>query len=274
MRELDPRQFDRILPLVPDHKKAGHMAFVHAMIEGRMAGAVFVDDAVRPRSALACNASGFWLALGEPRSDLVEEALPGLVNGLAGVEPSLLFGGSEGWTAVLASLFEGPVLRTEFQHAPIRASSARPDVPAGFELRPIDEGIARQFDGRVDPWVVRIWGGPERFVRDCFGYAVLQDGVLASFCTACGIGGSEAEVEVGTAMDSRRQGLAFVVCDAFMRECERRGLAPSWTCDSGNEPSQRLARSLGFVAFREVTGYRVVPGMRRVGGRWLAPAAG
>lgn len=244
------------------------MTFVHAVIEGAMPGKVFVDDSEQPRTAVVCNDSGWCFVLGDVRRDLVATTMPELLEALTD-EPTALFATTPEWQDALDPLFERRIFRNEYHFKGLSRGTDAP--PAGFTLVPLDARIAAMFEGRVDPWVVRIWGGPERFAEQAFGFAVMRAGELAAFCTACAIGGGEAEVEIGTAEDWRRLGLATVAGAAFIRECGRRGLRPAWTCLADNEPSLRTAARLGFTFFRQVTGYPLDRAMRLREGRWRLP---
>jgi RimJ/RimL family protein N-acetyltransferase len=82
----------------------------------------------------------------------------------------------------------------------------------------------------------------------------MHEGRMASFCAACAIGGGEAEVEIATVPRFRRMGLA-TAARAFMAECRRRGLRPTWSCDVNNAASAALGRTLGFVEIEVIQGY-------------------
>lgn len=243
-----------ILPLVPPSSEAGHMTFVHAMLEGRQRGQVWVDDAGQPRSAVVMSDADFCVAIGEARGDLVAASLPAMMAECRAEKPQLL-ASTPAWEAALnpLSAVKRPRNEYHFRGLPEAMASLRP--PGGYKLVPLDADIARKFEGRVDPWVVRIWGGPGRFVEEAFGWAVMRGDELASFCTACAIGGREAEIEIGTADDSRKLGLATVAGAAFIRSCFERRLDPAWTCEVGNTGSERLAEKLGFEFFRTIGGY-------------------
>jgi GNAT acetyltransferase len=251
MQVLAPHQFAAVLPLVPTAREAGHLAMAHAVIEGTMPGHVLADRVDSPRAAFVLNHSGFHTAFGAPPREPIEALVTLLATQLVSPEPGLLVDVSGRWAAALRGLLPGDFLRDEY-HAPAALPAPRP-LPAGYRLVPITAAIARQFDGAVDPWVVRIWGGPEAFVARAFGFAVLApDGALASFCTTLAIGGGEAEVEVGTNEAHRARGLAHAASCAFMAAASARGLVPAWTTSADNRPSQRLAASLGYVRFRQV----------------------
>jgi len=274
--ELTADHFDRAMPLVPANREAGHMAFVHSVLTGSMPGRAFVDSARAPRSAMVLNDSGFHFAIGDAPADLGAEALRPVVEAVSG-EYGTLWATTAAWRAALGPLLVERGTRKEF-HAPEGPLPRAPVLPKGYRVVVIDEAIAAKFGGGTDPWVIRIWGGAERFVEQCFGFAIMDGDTLASFCTACALGGPpgavEAEIEIGTDPRYRQRSLATRVALAFMTECRARGLVPAWTCQSTNEASDRLARRLGFTFFREVTGYAVHRDMRPVEGRWQMPPEG
>lgn len=250
---VGPETFDAVRLLVPHG--IGHVTFSLGVLEGRMPGQVWTDDPVAPRTAIVMSDADFSLAFGEPRRDLVRETLPEIMAANRAEKPEL-WAPTDAWAAELA--FLGPSRqRNEYHFAGIPKGIAERPVPAGCDLVPIDLDIARKFEGAVDPWVVNtVWGGPERFMQQAFGWAVLTEKrELASFCTVCAIGGGEAEVEIGTNPAHRRRGLALVAGAQFVKECLARGLTPAWTCQAGNAGSERLAELLGFEFARHVTGY-------------------
>jgi RimJ/RimL family protein N-acetyltransferase len=249
--------YSAILPLVPSANDAGHMAFVYGILEGEMPGTVFVDDADNPRTAIACNDCGFWHAVGAPRRDLVAESIE-LLKATLPAYPTQLYATTPEWAEALNPLFADHRSRNEY-HFTSLPNSAAPLLPPGFELVPLSPALALKFEGAVDPWVVDIWGGPEQFRERIFGWAAIRGDELASFCTFCGLGGGETEIEVGTNERWRRLGLAHAVGHAFVRTALERGFRPAWTCTTGNTGSERLAAKLGFIEFRKVTGYAIGP---------------
>ena len=236
------------------------MAFVHAIIDGRQPGSVFVDDTEAPRSALAFNHSGFAFALGEPRPDLVRRILPDLMaQPWMTAEPTGLWCTAPAWGPALRPFFKASVSRDEFHFEPEERGPQ--SLPKGYRLQSLDERLAARWGDGLDPWVVRIWGGPARFARDAFGIGVLFGETLVAICTVCAVAGHpgevEAEIEIGTDEVHRQKGLAAAAGVAFFAQCRERGVTPAWTCDSQNLPSQRAAARLGFREFRKVVGYRM-----------------
>ncbi len=235
-----------------------HRPLAEALFEGRQGGAIFVDDAAQPHTALICPKSGFHFACGDVRADLVAETLSEMRDSL---DPKAeLYATSTAWREGLAKYFDRPICRLGYEHDGRAREASAP--PEGFELAPITPAMASTWNpaadrSGLDPWIFDIWDGPEGFAERSFGFAVLSAGRPIAFTAACAIGGGEAEVEVGTARAWRQRGLATVTCLAFMAECRARGLTPTWTTSSDNSASIALAKRLGYTATEEVWGFRL-----------------
>jgi GNAT superfamily N-acetyltransferase len=261
VRELAAPLLHRILPLVPSHRIAGHMAFVHAVIDGTHPGTVFVDRARNPGSALVFNHAGFGFALGAPRRDLVAPMLRELLEQpWIAAQPTALWCTAPAWADALRPLFCEERHRDEF-HFSWRRAPPPVALPPGCSLLPLDVDLVTRWGEGLDPWVVNVWGGAHEFVLKSFGVGIVRDGQLVAECSACAIGGPagarEAEIEIGTTPAHQRNGLATAAAVAFFDQCRERGLVPAWTCDSRNLPSRRAAARLGFRRFRRVVGYRL-----------------
>lgn len=154
MEQLSPSEFERLRPLVPHPHAAGHMAFVHSVIDGTMPGAAFAESAGSPRSAIVCNEGGFWHAIGEPDARFAREvaaALPALVH----YPGTAVWASAPAWDAALAEVFA--LRRERLEYTTPAGFPPRPALPRGFRIEPIDAAIARKFEGAVDPWVVAVW---------------------------------------------------------------------------------------------------------------------
>ena len=217
------------------------------ILDGLQAGIVYADDPVYPRTALMCPASGFYFACGEPRADLVAEALPEIRKRL--VAKAWRNATSEAWRTALSPLLKTAACRLGFEHDGIVREL--PPVPPDYQLVAMQAVLAEDWNSGsdvsgLDPWIFAIWGGPHAFESRSFGMAVLHGVQPVAFAAACAIGAGEAEVEVGTSSDFRPLGLGTISSLAFMAECTRRGLRATWTCGRDNEASIALAARLGY----------------------------
>ena len=155
MKELPTADLGRLRRLVPARGIAGHMGFVHAVIDGQQPGWVLVDNPVSRRSALVFNHCGFGFALGEARSDLVGPMLRELVvHPWIVARPTALWCTEATWEPVLRPYFSEKFARDEFHFEPERTPLAR--LPNGYRLRPIDEELATCSVAGINDFV-QIW---------------------------------------------------------------------------------------------------------------------
>jgi hypothetical protein len=269
MIDLPADQFVRILPVLRASPMHSHRALAYAVLEGRVPGRVFVDQAANPCAAVVCNLNGFYFALGTPDEDLLLDLSTRLRQEPLSKEATVLFGDSPAWQPALRRAFEPlgaqPTARLGFDWRPSAALLAEDParrLPAGYTFGPITVEIAQGIlDGTateeygLDPWFIRTAGGPQAYVKPGLGLAVLRGSVVTSICGYCGLGGGEAELEVGTIPSCRGLGLATAVSLAFLHQCQEKGWLPAYTCGSKNLPSIGVAKKLGFVEAEEIHGY-------------------
>ena len=268
MIELAPEDFESVLPLVKASGMRGHLAFIYAVLEKRHPGRVFVDDLSLPQMVLFCNLTGFYFAFGVPNQDLVRLKIAEWLAGPMSQELTALFSCSPAWNALLSDLLphapSGARLAFE-QKAPGAAlSDWRARIPDGFSVQPITADLARSIvDGTgtggygIDPWFIRIAGGPQAYAEQGLGMAVVEDagGQIASICGFCALGNQEAEMEVGASPAYRGRGLAALVSAAFIEQCLQAGWHPAYSCNRDNLPSIGVAHKLGFMEVEEIQGY-------------------
>ncbi|MBN1873989.1 MAG: GNAT family N-acetyltransferase [Anaerolineae bacterium] len=246
--ELTPNEFYTVAPLFAG---IGHnVALVYAVIEGNSPGRIFIDRPGDPLSALVLTDAGYSYVGGHPDNDEFNRALaPLLFNEiLPQMEEKelILFAFSEAWRDKLDILLRphGAIViqRKVFDFNPGRFAvhaGWRARVPAGFQMRRIDTSLAEKrpdFSPLVEAQSKR------------FGVCLMQDDAIVSACTAVGVGGGEAEVDIYTEEAYQGRGYGFLTACAFIEECLARGLTPSWACWPYRVASQALAHKLGFEA--------------------------
>ena len=80
------------------------------------------------------------------------------------------------------------------------------------------------------------------FLAAGFGFAVERDGEIVAGCSSYTLAEGQAEIEIDTAKEHRRRGLARATGSALILHCLDHGLEPCW--DAANEASAGLwARS-------------------------------
>jgi GNAT superfamily N-acetyltransferase len=124
---------------------------------------------------------------------------------------------STSWIARLWATFGDRLQRGGYEY--FSFTSARIDwirrwperIPRGMQLVPMDVELARRAEQErtLQVATAQTWGSFERFVERGFGFVVLaRNGELAGAISTFGLGEGEAEIDIATRKDYRRQGLA------------------------------------------------------------------
>jgi RimJ/RimL family protein N-acetyltransferase len=227
-------------------------AFMAAVFEGRQPGRLFVDNPESPRGAILVRTYDYFLA-GVATPALVlfltdAPAEPNVFDKLYGYVPT-----NQGWLKALRA-----AKRLKLEEIPRRAfrlrlANAGPhlawhfDVPANVKVKPITKALAEQIDRDMDETISLFWGDYDAFVGGGFGRVAMIDGEPASVAYANVVSAVEANISVYTAERHRREGLAKLVCRAFIADTASRALDLTWDCDEANGASAALARSLGLI---------------------------
>jgi len=117
-------------------------------------------------------------------------------------------------------------------------------IASDFELRRIDEALAAQLDGGLEPHALQVYPSARDFVERGLGFGAVHEGVLACAATSYTMSSRHLEVAISTRVEFRGRGLAMAVSAALMAESLARGITPNWS--ASNPVSKRLAERLGY----------------------------
>ncbi|MDQ3803234.1 MAG: GNAT family N-acetyltransferase [Acidobacteriota bacterium] len=249
--ELKPEEFSRVLPL---YRAAGAcFPLVSAVLQGRQRGQVFADRREGPGAAFAVTGFGFALLVGGG-DEQFDAGLARLLAAGGALRPAYLlwYSPPARWQARLDAAGAEVVrrrgrIRYEFREERAGWLAEPVECPEGFEL----QALSRDLIPKTEPLGValgsRFWSSAEDFAENGLGVCLTRGGEVVSLCYAAAVADGLAEVDVVTRPESRGRGLAGVVTRQFIRECLRRGLAPTWDCFDYNAGSVRLAEGLGFA---------------------------
>lgn len=204
-------------------------------------GRIYVTDSGKPESAVAA-VGCFAFFAGEADEELVR----GMPESAAILVPQ-----NETWAAVIEAC--RPEAKrtvryamkkdTRFDLTALREIANR--LPPGYSLRKFDgamydlclrEAFAVDF--------VSSFGSKESYLELGRGVVVLKDGRIVSGASSYSRYCEGIEIEVDTALEERRKGLAGAACAALIMSCLEEGLYPSW--DAQNLTSVHLAEKLGY----------------------------
>ncbi len=258
---LNPKQYSIVTDLFRDLDI--HLA-VPAIINGKIPGTIYVDDLTQPRTAVLEAAHKFYLAGFLDRSQsiqklraLFQEQVVPQAQAAGTVAFKLIF--PEGWEdciehEILDGLYPipNPYEYYEFRLGVHRLrENWRSRIPEGFQLACIDQALVdntrlKNLEALLEKLRSKR-GSVQAFLEHGFGYVLIHESRLASWCLSEYDWGDCCEVNIATEEAYRRRGLATIAGAAMVeRALERNIRRIGWGCRKNNLPSAATARRLGF----------------------------
>ena len=218
----------------------------------KVMGKIFVTDLDSPKSAMAF-VGCFAFYAGEPDKVLVLNKPAGFV---------IMTPQNKAWEACIEECFPAAkkVTRyaikkdTRFDQKLLKSMVA--ELPDGYELKDIDERIYDMCAAApMTRDFVSSFESKEEYLDKGRGMVILKSGRIVAGASSYTRYKEGIEIEVDTAEEERRKGLATVACAALILRCLEEGLYPSW--DAQNRISVHLAEKLGYEFDHEYTAYEV-----------------
>jgi GNAT superfamily N-acetyltransferase len=235
---------------------------MHALIEGRSNGRVYVDDPADPTAAFVWTGTECAYVVGgqdnleflQALHELaVEEIIPAAKSD--GRDYLSLFSFPRSYATKLESLFHDQIpLRTplctfSFDEGIFlsRHCAPRRQMAGATALKRIGkEELAKPENSYLAGEIAAYWGTIDSFLEEGTGFCALEGENLVSWCYVQAYGLGSQTIDIWTAPSHRRQGLGTLVAAAVIFKSLSDGYAPFWICDKANVASRRLAERLGF----------------------------
>ncbi len=247
MIELKSENYLNVLPLLKNIKQA---VLPYAVCEGYNPGRIFVDDEQDPQTTMIWTPVGYYfLVLGqgqkldEVANLLTETFIP--TSKAIGETGFILIAEFDNWKEKTSALLNNreviEIFRRPFKfHKEHFNANWREKIPAGFDLKRVDESLAEQSH------ILGSWKSLNNFMLHGIGYALMDGDKLASVCSSVFVSSTRVEIDVHTEEEYRRRGFASITASALIEECLQQGKQPNWECFWENEESTALALKLGF----------------------------
>lgn len=257
MIELSPSQFATCPPLVPVPIFTG---FARAVLEGHVAGHVWVDRVEAPRAAHALHNYGMSLVWGPQIDAVFAEFGTHLREGSYRVRDEWLQIDARwnhlDWDGAFgAAARRFTRMNFRFDEALFHARHKGPRLPQGWQIAAMGEDGFALPDISVTPRV--FWRDFAAFNDHGGGVCIIQDGEIGALAFSATRFDDWLEIGIETRAAYRGQGLARAVAVAMIEKCLAQGLTPVWACRKENAGSLHLAQSLGFVITKEQPFYRL-----------------
>ncbi len=238
---------------------------ITAVFEGTCPGGIYVDDSVNPKTALIVSPEGYYLA-GYAHNDEFNRELKQLFD--EKIIPEKIKEGEENislnysppaWEdnmeIILGDKFPLKVQGYYYKFDELRIDW-REIVPPGFSMVQIDEDLLRKTDlknsGEVLHWSKKNWKSTDDFLKRGFGFCLLHEDTIVSWCLADCVSGSRCEIGIETDENYWRRGFATATVAATVEYCLSHGFTEiGWHTGTTNVGSYKTAEKVGFVRVLE-----------------------
>ena len=250
-----------------------HLSVV-ALLQGVIPGQVFVDNPENPRAALMISGHRYLLA-GDANQAVFNRDLAQYFNetvfphGIAENGGGFMVYFADGWETVIEGeilaghkIYQGPRQYYEFGPGSTLATDWRAMMPENFELAEVNAALLEQSEiqglGALREEMCSERPSVEEFLKHSFGYSLLHQNALVTWCLSEYNTGDRCEVGIATAEAFRRQGLATLSGAAFIERALAEGYTRiGWHCWARNEGSVNTAVKIGFEKVKDYASYFV-----------------
>ena len=267
MHLLKPNEIARIRPLT----QHPHLALViDAIVAGNSPAKVWVDDRAQPGSAYLWDRAHCHFLLGDFGKPAFIQSVRDLVR--QEIAPEVLAQGraflkvhysSADWEDQISTVFDAAELvrRERVFYALDRL--AKPDwrasVPSGFSVQQIDVDLLAT-DRLRGIEILRTeiqtgWHSVEDFLHTGFGYCLLRENEIVTWCTAEYVSAGKCGIGIETAVEHMRRGFGTITASAFVEHAASKGITPHWDSWKMNLPSVAVAHKVGFRLISEYAVY-------------------
>lgn len=221
-------------------------------------GDIYADSIDSPTYALFWHVSGFAYLTGKPEKEELE-AIYALMKNADGKNPRRFV--LELKDEETASFFRQKAdvemhERYRFRLKDVYAEcSLDSSIPAGYEMKEVDEKRLEQISGRIVPSL--FWSSAEEFLEKGKGYCLVKNGEVAAVAFSAAVSSRQVDIGIETKQAHRRKGLAAVAAQKMVSYVRSIGKEPVWDCDQTNTGSKATAEKVGFEVMAEHAYYKV-----------------
>lgn len=248
---LEKGKYEIIRPLL-NSQKFNH-TFSYSVIEGKVAGNIFVDNQETPKTVVVEIFNGIHHLFGSWSNIEFNHTLSTWIekNTKNRSKPFVLFTRPEfepvidEWNTSFLKKMRSSL---KFQRDLFLAKET-PNLPDGYKLCKIDEEMINKSVVYPPRFYEVYWGNVDKFLKYGFGLCLLNEkDEIVCEATSPAVGNSKVDIDIFTSENVRSRGLGKAVAYYFLTHLLENNLTPpDWECDEDNEGSHKLAESLGYV---------------------------
>lgn len=247
---------------------------INAVLNGINQGWVFVNEQINPKTALLWSRGieGFYF-IGEPDNDQFNQNACDFVMNIldkrirqSGLNYFEFSGDRPEWDSILEQIFDKQELIKsrqcvyKFDLECWKDHEMRSDQK-GVNVYRIDKSF---FENKIENFsfveneILRWWNSLEHFFEHAFGYCVVCDEIIVSYCLTNFVYGNTYTLGIETLKDYRRKGYCQIAVEAFITDLLEHDSVPYWDCMYTKVASRKLAEKIGFYLDHTYALYRIL----------------
>ena len=240
MRRVSEKDYRKFIIWAKDN--TANNVYPCSIAEGIQSGDIYVNDDADVETVFFWHYCGFGYISGRPSDGFLDEIYFGMRSD-HNRRRLVLITSDDGITDFFRNkevLFDS---RLEYSYLP-HNSISETDIN-GFRIEQIDEENMSRIEGRIIPSFS--WGSPEQFLKEGFGYIVLDRERVCAVAFSAAVSSDEIDIGVETHEDYRRKGFAAILAGRMCERILEIGKRPVWAHSISNTGSMNTALKCGFV---------------------------
>lgn len=243
---------------------------IDAVVEGNSPGQIWVDDLTSPKTAFMWDKAHCYYLVGSAGNVEFNSALKEFIN--EKVVPEAIehnrfvfkvYYTSKAWESKIGAILDAASPRKRervlYTLEKLEIAEWRDGIPPGLCIKPIDEKLLKKTSLKNIPAVVgeieSCWNCVDDFLRNGFGFCLVDDQAIACWCTAEYVSRGKCGIGIETGEVYRGRGFAKLTTCAFVDYCISNDILPHWDSWMDNLPSIAVAEKVGFKKTLEYTVY-------------------
>lgn len=257
MKKLEKKEYEKLIPLVKGSQR--QLSFVYSVLEGNQDGEVFADNCTTPNIALVHFGLGLlYIIANGNSSDNIKKMCNWIINDFHTKAPSLILLSpipsiqNEIKESLKNKVIESTRISFTFSKDKFLSNlNWNNKIPKGLVMKSIDKEIVFKVFEKQRPSIKMFWRTAEKFLKNGFGFVILDKDEIASIAYSACIGNKMVEIDIYTYEKYRGRGLSLLTSSALIEYCINNGYKPNWDCDKKNIASIKIANKLGYTKFDE-----------------------
>jgi len=252
MFQIDNENTDLLIPLL--NKENSHYPLLKSIIYNKKKGKAYVDCLNKPSVAGVLSDDGWFYLIGEAGDDDFNSQLENfLISRIIVDKVSILwFGIPEEWRKKIVE--NTTVVVNDYPRVQYKFFGYDYDMYSmmnfEYKLKAINlDNIDEVFEYNKDLYT--FWESKELFIKNGFGYILLDDNQIIGHAISASVEDGEAEIDIQTEKQYRGKGIAGYLASSLIEECLQRSIVPKWDCSVENKASNKLAQKLGFQMIKK-----------------------